>query len=131
MVVKLPLPHKLVAAKILYFFSTISRQLLRWKPQSMHSNRGTFYAVAKGIGKGLNGPLIPTILLEFKKLWLSLTFGGEEGKGRRMTLEDLDFLVAADDIFSHHLDWLMEFGTPLWRVQRKALEGMYRKKGLI
>ena len=97
----------------------------------MHRNRGTFYAVAKGIGKGLEGPRIPTILLELKKLWLSLTFGGEEGNGRRMTPEDLDFLVATDEIFSYHLDWLMEFGTPLWRVQRQGLEGMYQQKGLI
>jgi len=50
-IVKLPLPHKPVAAKILYFLNRISRRLLRWKPRSMHANRGTFYAVGKGIGR--------------------------------------------------------------------------------
>jgi len=130
-IAKLPLPHKLVSAKILYLFRMLSVELRCWKPESMHINRGTFYAVARGIGKGLKGPRLPGVLLEFRRLWVSLTVGGEEGFGRPMTVKDLDFLIATDDLCRHHLDWLMKFGTPLWRVQKKALEVFYRHKGLV
>lgn len=130
-VMKLPLPHKLVCAKILYLFRMLSIELRCWKPESMHINRGTFYAVARGIGKGLKGPRLPDVLVEFRKLWVSLTFGGEEGFGRPMTVKDLDFLIGTDELCGYHLDWLMKLGRPLWRVQKNALEGFYRRKGLI
>ena len=52
MILKLPLPHKPVSARILYLFDATSSRTLRWKPNIMHANRGTFYAVAKGVGGG-------------------------------------------------------------------------------
>jgi len=127
-IMKLPLPHKPVAARILYLFTMISSSLIGWKPTSMHANRGTFYAVAKGVGSGQNGSKTPMILQALKNLWVSLTFGGEEGSGRFMVPEDLDFLVSLEDLVSHHLDWLTTLGTPLWKVQGTALERLYERK---
>ena len=94
----------------------------------MHANRGTFYAVAKGVGRGKGGHKIPIILEALKTLWVSLTFGGEEGLGRYMVPEDLDFLISMDDLVSNRLDWLTKLGTPLWKVQKTALEKFYEGK---
>jgi len=127
-IMKLPMPHKPIAARILYLFHTISSQLLRWKPRSMHANRGTFYMVAKGVGNGQEGPRIPIILQALKNLWVSLTFGGEEGSGRHLISGDLDFLISMDDLVGHHLDWLTKLGTPLWKVQKTALERLCEGK---
>jgi len=127
-IMKLPLPHKPVSARILHLFDTTSFRTLRWKPNIMHANRGTFYAVAKGVGSGQGGHKIPIILEALKTLWVSLTFGGEEGLGRYMVPEDLDFLISMDDLVSHRLDWLTKLGTPLWRVQKNALKKFHGGK---
>jgi len=82
----------------------------------MHANRGTFYAVGKGIGEGRHGEKLSGVLLALKELWVELTFGGEEGIGRPMVPGDLDFLVSMDDLVSLHLEWLVKLGTPLWEV---------------
>jgi len=119
---------QLVSARILHLFDTTSSRTLRWKPNILHANRGTFYAVAKGVGNGEEGHKIPIILEVLKTLWVSLTFGGEEGLGRHMVPEDLEFLISMDDLVNHRLDWLTKFGTPLWKVQKTALEKFYEGK---
>ena len=124
-IMKLPMPHKPVSARILHLFDTTSYRTLCWKPNIMHANRGTFYAVAKGVGRGRGKHKIPIILEALKALWVSLTFGGEEGSGRYMVPDDLDFLISMDDLVSYRLDWLTKLGTPLWRVQKTALEKFY------
>ncbi|KAF8956840.1 hypothetical protein BDZ97DRAFT_145792 [Flammula alnicola] len=129
--VKLPLPHNPLAAKILYLFSITSERLLRWKPTSMHANRGTFYAVVKGVGRGREASRLPSILLSLKELWVSLTFGGEKRSGRHLVPEDFDFLITTEDLVRHHLDWLMQLGTPLWQVQQNALRRFYQRKDVI
>jgi hypothetical protein len=127
-IMKLPMPHKPIAARILYLFHTISSQLLCWKPRSMHANRGTFYMVAKGVGNGQECSRIPIILQGLENIWVSLTFGGEDGSGRYLIPGDLDFLISMDDLVGHHLDWLMKLGTPLWKVQKTALKRLYERK---
>lgn len=97
----------------------------------MHSNRGTFYMVAKGIGRGREGARIPGIVLALRKLWFELTFGGGGGTGRHMAPDDLDFVISMDGIVNSHLDWLTQMGTPLWSVQKQALQVLYRRKGII
>lgn len=126
-IVKLPLPHKPIAAQILYMFNAISSRLLRWKPTVLHANRGTFYAVADGVGGDFTGILLSNYVRELQNLWFSLMYGGEDGAGRSMTIEDLDFIVPVDLIIDHHLDWLAKFGNPLWHVQANALERLYKK----
>jgi hypothetical protein len=130
-IMKLPMPHKPVSARILHLFDTTSYTTSRWKPYIMHANRGTFYAVAKGVGSGHGGHKFPVILEALKTLWVSLTFGGEEGLGRYMVPEDLDFLISMDDLVNHRLDWLTKFGYPLWKVQKTALEKLYGRKRSI
>ncbi|KDR70470.1 hypothetical protein GALMADRAFT_282221 [Galerina marginata CBS 339.88] len=130
-IVKLPLPHKPVAAKILHFFNRASRRLLRWKPRVMHSNRGTFYAVAQGIGEGCDEQNMAHVVLALKGLWIELTFGGEDGKGRNMVPEDLDFMVSMENLLAFHLDWLVRLGIPLWQVQAKALRGFYQRRSVV
>ena len=69
----------------------------------MHANRGIFYMVAKGVGNRQEGPRIPIILQDLENLWVSLTFGGEEGSGRHLIPEHLDFLISMNDLVGHHL----------------------------
>ncbi|KAF8910905.1 hypothetical protein CPB84DRAFT_1762780 [Gymnopilus junonius] len=130
-VIKLPLPHKVVSAKILYLLRVLSTKLLVWKPVSMHGNRGTFYAVAKGVGNGPEGWRIFSLLPSLKELWVDLTFGGDEGLGRFLKPGDLDFLVTVDDLIAHHLDWLVQLGEPLWKVQGNALRRLFSKKNIV
>ncbi|KAF8910904.1 hypothetical protein CPB84DRAFT_1842180 [Gymnopilus junonius] len=130
-VAKLPLPHRPISAKILHLFKILSSEVLAWKPKSMHGNRGTFYAVAKGIGRGPKGSRMSGLILELRALWASLTFGGEEGLGRFINPGDFDFLITTDDLIAHHLGWLTSLGTPLWQVQEEALQCFFRKKNII
>lgn len=130
-IVKLPHPHKPLCAKILYLFRIIAQRVWCWKPRSMHASRGSCYGVATGVGRGKEAFRVPGILRDFKRLWLSLTFGGEDGLGRFMTSGDLDFVITIDELIRHHLDWLMKIGTPSWTVQGQALHSLYQKKGIL
>ncbi|KAF8910912.1 hypothetical protein CPB84DRAFT_1743074 [Gymnopilus junonius] len=118
-VAKLPLPHRPISAKILHLFKILSSEVLAWKPKSMHGNRGTFYAVAKGIGRGPEGSRMSSLILELRALWASSTFGGE-GLGRFINPGDFDFLITTDDLIAHHLGWLTSLGTPLAGSRRSS-----------
>ncbi|KAH9478176.1 hypothetical protein JR316_0008629 [Psilocybe cubensis] len=126
-IMKLPLPHKPIAARILYMLNEISTKICRWKPMSIHANRGTFYVVAFGVGLDPKKANLATYLTGLQNLWFSLSYGGENGGGRYMTDEDLDFIIPVDGIINNHLGWLAEFGNPLWHVQVSALERLYEK----
>ncbi|PPQ71833.1 hypothetical protein CVT26_007043 [Gymnopilus dilepis] len=130
-VIKLPLPHKPLAAKILYLLRVLSTKLCVWKPRSMHSNRGTFYAVAKGVGKGLEGWRLPEMTSALKEVWTELTFGGDDGTGRFISPEDFDFLITTEDLIASHLDWLMQLGTCLWRVQEDSLRRFFIRNNIV
>lgn len=93
----------------------------------MHSNRGSFYAVAKGVGLGIEGGRLPDILNTFKYLWLEATFGGEEGRGRPITENDLDFIVKLEDIRNHYLDRLIHLGREVWRIQAAGIRRLLQK----
>lgn len=129
-VIKLPLPHRHSAARVLVLLRMLSSELVGWKPVAMHANRGQFYAVAKGIGNGEMGSNVQQYIDGLGSLWSALTFGGEGEAGRPMVPEDLDFIVSMDEVMDHHLEWLKEYGDPFWRVQADALETFYRRRGV-
>ncbi|KAF4616089.1 hypothetical protein D9613_011235 [Agrocybe pediades] len=127
-IIKLPMPHKVISAKIVYMFRLISGIVQRYKPRTMHGNRGTFYLVAREVGgkeeAGLNQA---TFLRALRRLWTELTFGGENGEGRFLKAKDLDFVVTTDALVEEHVDWLVGFGKPLWEVQEEFLRGLLTK----
>lgn len=128
---KLPMPHRFTSAKMAFMFKILSQDVQRWKPQNMHANRGTFYLVVRGFGRGEQYYRVPNILQQFRQLWTELTFGGDEKRGRFLKQEDLDFAVTSDEIINNHIHWLVEFGKQLWTVQERRLRQMYQKKGVF
>ncbi|TFK49426.1 hypothetical protein OE88DRAFT_1757165 [Heliocybe sulcata] len=131
MVVKLSHPERVLTAQILYMLDILSEKLVIYKPGSMHATRGTFYAVAIGVGNGLEGVRLPQMLRGLQDLWVETTFGGELGQGRYMTPSDLNFAITVEDLEQTYLDRLIELGRNVWDVQAHALHRWFQKKGVI
>lgn len=129
-VMKLSRPENAYSARILHMLDKICTNLSTCKPRTMHSDRGTFYAVAKGVGLGEEGGRLPNILNTFKYLWLEATFGGEEGQGRPLTEKDLDFIVTIEDLQNHYLDRLIQLGRMVWKIQEQGIHRLLQKKGM-
>lgn len=102
------------AAHLVYLLDAISDTLVLHKPAIMHSNRGTFYAVAKGVGNGQHADMKDVYLDGLRDLWRELRYGGVGGKGRYLLNTDLDFVVTADAILEDYLDRLVELGRGVW-----------------
>lgn len=130
MVVKLSRPDNVRTAKLLYLLDIISASLITCKPRSMHSNRGTFYAVAKGVRYGAEARCFTTLIEGLQKLWHELTYGGDEGHGRFITEMDLDFIIRTDELADRYLLRLIELGREVWAVQAAALRRMFKSKGI-
>ncbi|KAF9539891.1 hypothetical protein CPC08DRAFT_770899 [Agrocybe pediades] len=131
-IMKLAIPHRILPAKIVYMFKMISGEVQRWKPRTMHENRGKFYLVARDVGgseeTGLNQA---TFLRALRRVWTELTFGSKNGYGRILKTKDLDFVVTNRELAGDHIKWLVEFGNPLWEVQEACLREHFEKKGIL
>lgn len=127
-IIKLSRPEKVFTIKILRLLDMISSSLSTYKPESMHATRGTFYAVAKGVGHGVDASKLPDLIISFKQLWVELSFGGEEGNGRFMDdTRDLDFIV--DDAgLQPFFDRQVELCRNIWTVQATALEAWFGRR---
>lgn len=130
-VIKLSHPEKLLTAQILHMLDNLSKALCVHKPHSLHANRGTFYAIAKGIGRGPHGEKQSQYLQGLEDLWHDITFGGETGRGRFMTATDLDFIATYDDIVTTYLGRLIDLGRSVWLTQADALQVWFSKRGIL
>lgn len=131
-VVKLSRPDKADTAQLLFFLDHISVNLCTRKPRIIHANRGTFYAIAQGVGLGRRGQTLSQYRARFEDLWYEVGFGGEEGKGRFLSRDDLDFIITQDELHQvASLERLVEFGRDPWNVQGDALERWFQRKGLL
>lgn len=129
-VIKLSRPENVYTVRILYMLDKLCSDLSTCKPRTMHSDRGSFYAVAKGLGLGEEGGRLLNFLNTFQCLWLEATFGGEEGRGRPITENDLDFIVKLEDLRNHYLDRLIQLSRMVWRIQAVGIRNLLRKKGM-
>lgn len=121
LIMKLSRPDHLYTARILWMLDQVSTDLQACKPLTMHRDRGSFYAIALGVGlREPAGPALPSFLHAFQKLWVELTFGGD-GDGRWMTDEDLDFLISEEELALFFADRLIQLGRPVWFIQAQAL----------
>jgi hypothetical protein len=128
LVIKLSIMERCLTAKIIKLFDLISERLETVKPATMHAKRGSFYLVAHGISNGF-GAQRQEFLSKLREVWEELTFGGEEGTGRYLKLEDLDFVITTEELTERSeafLDKLVELGRNVWQVQIKGLEGLLR-----
>jgi hypothetical protein len=130
-IMKMFRPETPYTAKILYLLDILSQGLSTCKPRSMHANRGSFYAVAKGVGLGRASERFSDLLVSLKLLWVELTYGGDEGKGRFMTETDLDFIISTNEVAEVYLDRLMKVGRDIWAIQAKALASLLLKKNAL
>ncbi|EGN99288.1 hypothetical protein SERLA73DRAFT_73821 [Serpula lacrymans var. lacrymans S7.3] len=129
-VMKLSNPHRDSTAQLLYMLDVLSLNLILCKPQSMHANRGTFYAIAKGFGLGSQHERLDVFLKGLQELWVQITFGGEERTGRYMEHGDLDFIVTMECLAENYVDRLVELCRDVWAVQANVLWKMFIKKGI-
>ena len=127
LIMKLSRPDHLYSARILCMLDQVSTELQACKPLTMHRNRGSFYAVALGVGLGKAGHALPSLVHAFQKLWVELTFGGDDGRGRWMTEEDLDFLISEEELALSFADRLIQLGRPVWFIQAQALAKLLDK----
>jgi hypothetical protein len=129
-VLKLSRPDAVHTAKLLYMLDMISNSLTTCKPRSMHANRGTFYAIAKGVRLGADAKRFPAIIEGLKRLWSELTYGGDDGCGRFLDETDLDFIICTEELIDSYLARLIELGRDIWMVQAHHLRRILRKKGI-
>lgn len=130
-VIKLSRPETVYTARILYMLDKLCFGLSTCKPKSMHSNRASFYAIAKGVGLGEEGARLPNILNHLKHLWLETTFGGEEGRGRPVTPSDLDFVIKLEDLQNRYLGRLIQLGQKVWKTQAAGIHRLLQKNMTI
>ncbi|KAI9063800.1 hypothetical protein FKP32DRAFT_1676085 [Trametes sanguinea] len=129
-VVKLSHAECFPTAHLIYLLDTVSSSLFLYKPKRTHSNRGTFYAIAKGVGAGARRAILEQYLEGLQALWHDLRFGGAEKRGRYLVSTDLDFIVTADAILDDYLGRLIELSREVWATQATGLQEFFRKKGI-
>ncbi|KIJ96588.1 hypothetical protein K443DRAFT_134091 [Laccaria amethystina LaAM-08-1] len=120
-VIRLSRPELLYTARILWILDRVSQQLHTCKPLTIHAKRPSFYAVAVGVGLGVEASRLPAIVDQFQRLWVELTFGGEEGEGRWLEDVDLNFLISQDDLIDTFADRLIDLSRSVWVVQTQTL----------
>jgi hypothetical protein len=110
-----------LSARVLFILNKITNELHVHKPTTIHANRPSFYAIAKGVqyGKALEG-----YVTELQKLWYEMTFGGGDGRGvrtpRSLLLQDVVPLEVLTE--EENLDRLTTLCTDTWRTQLDALK---------
>ncbi|KAJ6531589.1 hypothetical protein DFH09DRAFT_1408942 [Mycena vulgaris] len=125
LVIKLADAEQVNTAKLLHMLDILSASLETFKPRYMHATRGTFYAVAKGVGEGREAARLLALINAFKELWVDLTIGGADGAGRVLGEEDLDFIIGTVEVReAKNLDRLIDLVRMVWAVQARALVGL-------
>jgi hypothetical protein len=120
-VIRLSRPELLYTARMLWILDRVSQELRTCKPLTIHAKRPSFYAVAVGVGLGVEASRLPAIVDQFQRLWVELTFGGEEGEGRWLEDVDLNFLISQDDLIDTFADRLIDLSRSVWVVQTQTL----------
>ncbi|KIP01851.1 hypothetical protein PHLGIDRAFT_123001 [Phlebiopsis gigantea 11061_1 CR5-6] len=132
MVVKMSHPERAGTGLWLMILDKLSGSLTTRKPRTIHSNRGTFYVIAKEVGLGREGNKLDEYMHALERLWYEISFGGDEGKGRALTVADLSFAATYEEMVSEaSLLRLVELGNDPWTVQADALQQWFMKKGLL
>lgn len=129
-VIKLSRFSVIRTVKIIHMLEFLSSKLSVVKPVTMHRTRGSFYAVAKGVGLGPRGQDIGKMVTHLQQLWVNLKYDveinhdGTESNGRFIKPNDLDFIAMTETLRNdqEYLDHLVELGRDIWVIQAVALE---------
>ncbi|KAI0087561.1 hypothetical protein BDY19DRAFT_954328 [Irpex rosettiformis] len=125
-VIKLSHVEWTATAQDLYLLDILSSELRTYKPRKAHTKRGTFYAIAKGVGHGRKGSLKAEFIQKYEDLWHEISFGGEEGKGRWLAKDDFNFIVSYEELADEYLERLAELGKDPWIIQANSLRKMLK-----
>lgn len=123
-IMKLTHIERVSTAQILFMLDVLSSNVSTVKPRSQHVKRATFYAVAKGFGSEEQEGSLKQVILELKKLWYELTFGGEGGQGRFLGLTDLDFLITTEELRGGRDGYLNQLVTLSRNVCQVQIDGL-------
>jgi hypothetical protein len=123
-VMKLSRVEDEISARVLFMLDKIANELYVHKPTSIHQNRATFYAIAKGVRYG---ETLDSYVAALRKLWYDMTYGGSDGRGtwipQRQALEDV---VSFEELTEEtNLDRLVALGADAWKTQLDALKGQH------
>jgi len=125
-VMKLSRVEEDISARVLFMLESIADELYVHKPSSIHRNRATFYAIAKGVRKD---ETLDSYVGALRELWYDMTYGGKNERGasipKKQLLEDV---VPFDKLAEETtLDWLAALGAGPWKIQLSALKAQHRK----
>lgn len=101
-------------AQFLYQFSQFS-EIQLFKSRRKHRLKSSFYLVAKNVQP--DHQAAKAAISEWKEAWSQATFGGSEGTGDAVLVED-DAVQGLLDKFGNEL---IELAKPLWEIQSEAL----------
>jgi hypothetical protein len=130
LVFKLTQPERLITAKLLAMLDALSATLVTIKPRTMHASRGSFYAVAQGVGMGRGGGERAQIEYALRCVSRDIGTGGDEGTGRWMDQDDLDWVATEEELCADFLPRLIELAVPVWTTQIAGLRELFQKKGI-
>ena len=128
-VMKLSHVEGTTTAQNLYLLDVLSSELQTYKPRRALAKRGTFYAIAKGVGYGPKGSLKAEYIQKYQELWYDVSFGGEEGKGRWSSIDDLEFIASYEKLADEYLERLADLGKNPWITQTHGLKDMFERAG--
>lgn len=112
-----------ISARILLLLDSISNSLQTVKPHTSRGARSTFYAVAKGIGRG---PLVTKAVEKLRVARAHL-----ENDPDCVWDEVWDAVVPVKDIKAKYIERLTDLGLPVWSVQKAHLERFLIKAGVL
>lgn len=124
LIVKLSHLESATTARLVYMLDKISKTIVAFKPY-VHATRGSFYAVATGVGRGLEWEKRASYLKNLKKVWWNLTYDGPQNEGRWLREEDLNFISKFETLGGPYLERLIKLGRGAWRAQSNALRRAY------
>ncbi|QRV82081.1 FtsJ-like methyltransferase [Ceratobasidium sp. AG-Ba] len=127
--IKLSHIEKPLGARVLLALCRISRLVRAIKPRPVHAIRGTFYAIAQHIQ--VDSDEFRELVDTLEKLWYTMSFEGENGYGRPMTLEEEDYITSWDDLMSEEGQAnIVRLGVRIWEIQRDALRKFLSSRGV-
>ncbi|KIO30245.1 hypothetical protein M407DRAFT_225084 [Tulasnella calospora MUT 4182] len=122
--IKLSKPASFTTASVLYLLDSICSSLETIKPRTVHGNRGTFYAIARGVQRGEAMEGYVDILYKMRQDFLNGALDLDN------VLSHYEQIITLARLREIYIPRLIELGTPVWEVQREHLERFIRDKAL-
>ncbi|KAG8916227.1 hypothetical protein FRC01_003287 [Tulasnella sp. 417] len=108
----------------LYLLDSICSSLETIKPLTVHGNRGTFYAIARGVQRGEVLKEYLNVLRQMRQDLLE-NIALDPGSIPRV----YERITTLEQLKTCYIPRLIELGTPVWEVQKEHLDWFIRNKG--